>query len=69
MIRTFRSKPFRAYFETGNARGLSMKNTERARRILLALDAATRPEQMNLPGYFFHGLHGVGRWSVRVSGN
>lgn len=39
------------------------------RRMLLALDAATRPESMNLPGYFFHGLHGERRWSIRVMGN
>jgi proteic killer suppression protein len=33
------------------------------------LDAATQPEQLNLPGYHFHGLQGERRWSVRVTGN
>jgi toxin HigB-1 len=33
------------------------------------LDAATRPEHVNLPGYFFHALRGPRRWSTRVSGN
>jgi proteic killer suppression protein len=28
-----------------------------------------RPEQLNLPGFHFHALHGVPRWSVRVTGN
>lgn len=37
--------------------------------MLRALDAATRPEQMNLPGYYFHSLRGARRWSLRVNGN
>jgi len=37
--------------------------------MLRALDAATRPEQVNLPGYFFHALRGPRRWSIRVSGS
>ncbi len=69
MIRSFRSKPLRIYFETGQARGLSVQNVARIRRMLLALDAATRPEHLNLPGYVFHGLRGVRRWSIRVTGN
>ena len=33
------------------------------------LDVATRPEDMNLAGLYFHSLHGMAqeRWSVRVS--
>ena len=37
--------------------------------MLRALDAATRPEQLNLPGYHFHALLGVHRWSIRATGN
>ena len=37
--------------------------------MLRALDAATRPEHVNLPGYHFYTLRGVRRWSIRVSGN
>jgi proteic killer suppression protein len=37
--------------------------------MLRALDAATRPEHVNLPGYYFHALRGARRWSIRVSGN
>jgi toxin HigB-1 len=69
VIRSFRSKALRVYFETGKAGGLSVQNAPRVRRMLLALDAAARPENMNLPGYFFHGLRGERRWSVRVTGN
>jgi proteic killer suppression protein len=69
VIRTFRSKALRVYFETGKARGLSVQNVARMGRMLRALDAAARPEQINLPGYYFHALHGEQRWSIRVTGN
>jgi toxin HigB-1 len=41
------------------------------RHILRALDDASRPEDMNLPGFRFHGLVGSdkGRYAVNASGN
>ncbi|MGO8869321.1 MAG: type II toxin-antitoxin system RelE/ParE family toxin [Alphaproteobacteria bacterium] len=69
MIRTFRSKALRVYFETEKSAGLSVQNVARVGRMLRALDDATRPEQLNLPGYHFHALHGVRRWSIRVTRN
>jgi len=41
------------------------------RRILDRLDAAAKPEDMNLPGFGFHGLSGKlkGTFAVSVSGN
>jgi proteic killer suppression protein len=40
-------------------------------RHLSALDAATRPEDMNRPGWDWHSLHGslAGHWAVSVNGN
>lgn len=69
MVRTFRSKPLRQFFETRKSDKLAVQNTARISRILRALDVATKPEDMNLPGYFFHGLEGEQRWSVRVTAN
>ena len=69
MIRSFRDKALRAFFETGNDRGLSVPHVARVRRMLLVLDAASDPKQVNLPGYFFHPLRGERRWSIRVTGN
>ena len=37
--------------------------------MLRALDAATRPEQLNLPGFYWHALQGEARWTIRVTGN
>jgi proteic killer suppression protein len=69
VIRTFRSKPLRAYFETGTVSGVSVRNAERLGRMLRAMDDASLPEQMNLPGFHFHALRGERRWSIRVTGN
>ena len=71
MIHSFRSKALEIFFETGNARRLSVQNAARVGRILLAIDDADRPEDLNLPGFYFHALTGdqKGRYSIRVSGN
>ena len=51
-------------------RGGRSKRAERAERCeSRALDAATRPEQLNLPGFQWHARQGVERWTIRVSGN
>ncbi|WP_246218592.1 type II toxin-antitoxin system RelE/ParE family toxin [Parasphingorhabdus halotolerans] len=48
-----------------------MPNVARVERILARLDAAPAPEDMNLPGYRFHGLKGKdkGRYAIDASGN
>jgi proteic killer suppression protein len=69
VIRSIRDKALRRYFETGKLSGLSVQNVARVSRILRALNVATRPDDMNVPGYFFHALRGETRWSVRVTGN
>ncbi|WBX85748.1 type II toxin-antitoxin system RelE/ParE family toxin [Sphingosinicella microcystinivorans] len=70
MIRSYRSKPLRRFAEEGNASKLPVANTDRVRRILAALEAAVTPEEMNLPGYRFHGLQGKPRrYAVDASGN
>jgi proteic killer suppression protein len=71
MIRSFRSKPLERFFATENPRGLSVQNTRRIANILRALDDASRPEDMNLPGFRFHALRGdqKGRYAVDASGN
>ena len=71
MIRSFRDKPLERFFATGDGRRLSVQNTKRIANILRALDDASRPEDMNLPGFRFHALVGrdKGRYSVSASGN
>jgi proteic killer suppression protein len=71
VIRSFRHKGLERFFTKSERRGIDAKQAERIRRILDRLDAAVRPEDLNLPGYKFHGLKGdrKGVYSVWVSGN
>ena len=70
MIRSFRSKALKLFAETGNASKLPVRNAARVRLILASLELATEPEDMNLPGLRFHGLHGTPkRYAVDASGN
>lgn len=70
MIGTFRSKALKAFWEEGATHKLPVDHHARVRRQLLAIDAASRPEDVNLPGYRFHGLNAVPkRWAIWVSGN
>lgn len=71
MIKSFRSSGLRLFWETGNTRKLAVPHHERVKVILAALDAATYPRAMDLPGLKFHSLAPgqPGRYSVKVSGN
>lgn len=70
MIGSFRSKALRRLWERGEGSKLPVSNVARVERIIAWLDSATVPEDMNLPGYRFHGLHGKPkRYAVDASGN
>jgi proteic killer suppression protein len=71
MLRSFRSTGLRRFAEKSDASKLSVQNPDRIRRILRALNEATRPEQMNIPGFRFHPFRGRdrGRYAVDASGN
>jgi proteic killer suppression protein len=69
VIRSFRNRALRRYFETGDPSGLSVPNAARVGRMLRALDAATRPEHVNLPGFYWDPLQGEARWAIRVTGD
>ncbi len=71
MIRSFRSKALRRLAEQGDASRLSVPNVRRVETILARLESALAPEDLNLPGYRWHGLKGKekGRYAVDASGN
>jgi proteic killer suppression protein len=72
VIRSFRSKALRLFAEKGDPSKLSVpRSSERIRRILAALNAAQRPEDMDIPGNKFHALKGdrKGDYAVWVTGN
>ncbi len=70
MIRTFRNKSLADLFETGGSARIDAKMHKRIIARLDRLDAAQRPEEMNLPGFDFHALSGFNptRYTVHVNG-
>jgi proteic killer suppression protein len=71
MIRSYRHKGLQRFAETGSKAGIQPAHDKRLRNLLSALDAASRPSDLNAPGYGLHPLsRGLeGHWAVRVSGN
>ena len=71
MIRGFRHKGLQRFFDTGSKSGIQPQHADRLRLVLAQLSAATKPDDMALPGLVLHSLKGdrKGTWSVRVSGN
>ena len=71
MIRSFKSKALKRLFEKGDGRGLPADQLARIENRLATLDAASRPEDMNIAGYGFHSLVGSlkGFFAVKVTGN
>jgi proteic killer suppression protein len=70
-IKGFLHKGLERFFATGTKRGIQAKHADRLRLILATLNAATNPQDMNLPGLGLHELQGArkGTWAVKVSGN
>ena len=70
-IKRFRHKGLERFFTTGSKRGIQAQHAQRLRLILGALNAATAPGDMNLPGLGLHELRGSrrGTWAVSVSGH
>jgi len=70
MIKSFRSKALKRFFEKGDSSKLSVPNHDRVRRQLITLDEASAPEAMDIPGWRLHGLQGKPkRYAVDASGN
>ncbi len=71
MNRTFKHKGLERFFSKGDYRGIPAQYAARIERLLDRLDAAVKPEDLDLPGYRFHSLKGDrrGAYAVSVSGN
>lgn len=71
MIKSFRHSGIKRFFQTGSKAGIQPKHAKRLRLQLGRLEAAKRPEEMNLPGWRFHSLTGEleGHWAVWVDEN
>ena len=71
MIANFKHRGLERFFKRSDYRAIPAQHAARIERILDRLDSATRPEDMNLPGYRFHALKGERKmeFAVTVSGN
>ena len=70
VIRTWRHKGLKELFENGRSRRVRPDLQARALLMLDALDAATMPSDLHIPGFDFHQLRGhrPPRYSVHVNG-
>lgn len=71
MIHSFKSRALQAVWEKNQTKGIDSKSLKKIKRILSALNAATKPEDMDLPGLRFHELKGDrrGHYAVTIRAN
>ncbi|HXJ92988.1 MAG TPA: type II toxin-antitoxin system RelE/ParE family toxin [Terriglobia bacterium] len=71
MLRTFRHKGLKRLYESDDPSGVRADQVRRIRDVLVHLDQAQHPSDLNLPGYRLHALRAElkGCWSVTISGN
>jgi proteic killer suppression protein len=71
VIRSFQHRGLKRLYEQGDPRGVRPDLLDKVERILTALDAASTPDALDIPGYRLHRLKGnlKGLWSVTVRAN
>ncbi len=71
MIKSFKHKGLKKFYETGNKAGINSRHSKKLRIQLTALNTATCIEDMDLPGFRLHQLKGKrkGCWAIDVSKN
>ena len=71
MIRSFRHRGLRRLYERDDPSRIGADQLDRTTLALADLDAASKPSELDLPGYRLHPLTGErkGLWSTSISGN
>ncbi|WP_440863698.1 type II toxin-antitoxin system RelE/ParE family toxin [Symbiopectobacterium purcellii] len=71
MIKSFKHKGLRQFFEKGSTVGIDAKQSGKIRLRLATIDAADDINDIDRPGYNLHSLAGdrKGQWSISVTGN
>lgn len=71
MIKGWRHKGLKNFYETGNKAGIQPKHASVLALVLFQLANAIKPEDMNTPGNFFYKLHGdlEGYYAIKISAN
>ncbi len=70
MTNLFKHKGLQELYETGKTRHIDQRMHKRILRRIDALLASTKPEDMNIPGFDFHGLQGYSpkRYTIHING-
>jgi len=71
MIKSFKHKGLKLFFENGTTKGIQSEHSKKLRMRLSALDTAYRIDDLKLPGFNLHPLQGDKKdlWSIKVNGN
>ncbi|MCJ8272192.1 MAG: type II toxin-antitoxin system RelE/ParE family toxin [Psychrosphaera sp.] len=71
MIKSFKHKGLKKFFETGSTAGIQAKHQRKLRMQLAAIDTAATIDDVDLPGFKLHPLKGDrdGVWSITINGN
>ena len=71
MIASFSSRALKQFWERGDESRLPAQSVTKIGMVLDALDAATRPRDVDLPGFGFHALKGDrrGQYAVTITRN
>ena len=71
MIKTFKHKGLKKFFETGSTRGIKADHAERLKLRLSVLDNASNLSDIEQFNWKLHSLHGdkKGQHAISVSGN
>ena len=71
MIKHFKHRGLEQFFKTGSKAGIRPDHAAKLRNMLTQLDTARTPNDMAVPAWRLHPLHGdfAGHWSVTVNGN
>ena len=71
MIMSFHHAGLEKFYRKDSKAGINPSHAKKLRAQFTALDAAAKPEDMNVPGWDLHPLKGnlAGHWSVSVNGN
>ena len=71
MIKSFKHKGLKLFFQSGKVSGIQVKHAKKLRLQLAAIDSAQMTDDIDIPGFSLHPLKGVrtGIWSIAVNGN
>ena len=71
MIKSFKHKGLKRFYDTGSVAGINPAHRQKIRLRLTALDTAHSIDDVDLPGFRLHLLKGdrQGLWAIDVSAN